>query len=226
MVFAGLLEFWRFYPEERRQLIPIIGINALAIMLSLTRTLWFASLVLLIVHLFLKRSRWVWATPLFPLLLLIVSPVRARICASFQPDYYSNTERIQMLRVGWKMVKQHPLAGIGPGRVDALYTTYLSASDPVPAYYGHLHDNLVQIAAQFGLPTLLVAIILFGLVAATIHKRLKFARQRELRFLSSASLLGLLGFILAGIFEYTYGHSLGILLASFLALAPLGIEQP
>ena len=151
--------------------------------------------------------------------------VRARIQASCQPDYYSNTERIQMLRVGWKMVTQHPFVGIGPGRVDALYTTYLSASDPVPAYHGHLHNNLVQFAAQFGLPTLLVALTLFGLVAATIHKRLKSARHRELRFLCSASLLGLLGFILAGMCEYTYGHSVGILLASFLALSPLGIEQ-
>jgi len=36
-----------------------------------------------------------------------------------------------MVRVGYKMVRENPITGVGPGRVNELYTTYLSPQDPV-----------------------------------------------------------------------------------------------
>jgi hypothetical protein len=34
-------------------------------------------------------------------------------------------------------------------------------------------------------------------------------------------LLALIGYVVAGLFEYTYGHSLGLILLSFAVLSPL-----
>jgi O-antigen ligase len=220
MVFAGLLEFWHFYPEARRGLAPMMVVNGLAIVLSLTRALWICSFLLLALYLFRRRSRWIWATPFLPFLLLVLAPVRARISVSLQPDYYSNAERLQMLRVGWEMLKQHVVTGVGPGRVEALYRSYLLASDPVPAYHGHLHNNAVQLAAQFGLPVLLAATGFVVAVFLALIRRLNSTSDREVQFLCSASLLALTGFLLVGLFDYTYGHALGILLASFVVMAP------
>jgi hypothetical protein len=39
--------------------------------------------------------------------------------------------------------------------------------------------------------------------------------------LCRTALLGVLGFVVAGMFDYTYGHSLGLILLGFVALSPL-----
>ena len=225
MAFAALLEFWRLYPEEHRYLVPMVIVNALAILLSLTRMLWICCLVLLVVHLMRHRSKWIWATPFLPLALLVIGPVRTRLTDSLQPDYYSNAERLQMLRVGWKMVLRNPVTGVGPGRVEELYRTYLSAADPVPAYHGHLHNNAMQLAAQFGVPVLLAATLFLGAMLIELRKRSRAAKDRDAQFLYRVSFAGVAGFLMAGMFDYTYGHSLGLILVSFVALAPLQLKQ-
>jgi len=223
VVFAGLLELWHFYPEHHRRLLPVLAVNAIAVVLSLTRMLWIACVALLVLHLAWRRSRWILAVPpmLCALFFLVPGAVRSRLSDSVQPDYYSNSERLQMLRVGWKMILDKPLTGVGPGRVEALYTQYLSAGEPVPAYHGHLHNNLVQLAAAFGLPTTIAAMVFTAVLFFDLRRRYLRAEDRDSRFLCRTSLLGLTGFLLAGMFDYTYGHSLGIILLGFAVLAPL-----
>src|SRR5712691_467950 len=181
LVFAGLLEFWHLYPEQRRWLLPAFGLNGLAILFSLTRMLWVSCLVLLAVHLFWRRSKWFWSIPFLPLMVFVVAPgvVRSRVVESLKPDYYSNTERLQMLHVGWKMILDHPVAGIGPGRVQELYRSYLSPQDPVPAYYGHLHNNLVQLGAEFGLPVVAAAVFFLAVLLKGLRDRCESASDRE-----------------------------------------------
>jgi O-antigen ligase len=142
------------------------------------------------------------------------------VTESLQPDYYSNTERLQMLRVGWAMVVEHPLEGVGAGRVDKLYPRYLSAGEPTPAYHGHLHNNILQLAAQFGLPVAVAAALFFTILIKDLLRSGRSAPDRENEFLSRASLSGVTGFLIAGLVEYTYGHSLGLILLSFAALSP------
>jgi O-antigen ligase len=229
LVFAGLLEFWHFYPEEHVWLLPVFAIHAAAILLSLTRMLWLCCLLLLALHLIWCRSKWIWALPAVPaiLLLLAPAPVRSRVSESMDPDYYSNAERLQMLRVGWTMIRQHPIAGVGPGRIDKLYTTYLSPTDPVPAYHGHLHNNPVQLAAQFGLPTAGAALLFVVMLFRELLGRCKSSSGRAGQLLCRTSILGLTGFLVAGMFDYTYGHSVALILLSYVIL-PLatGNETP
>jgi lipopolysaccharide/colanic/teichoic acid biosynthesis glycosyltransferase/O-antigen ligase len=223
LVFGGLLEFLHLYPEERRWCAPVLAINSLAILLSLTRMLWICCLLLLVLHLAWRRSRWIWAVPAIPLMAFFLAPgpIRTRVTTSMHPDYYSNAERVQMLRVGWRMILDSPMTGVGPGLVEAKYRDYLSQTDPVPAYYGHLHNNLVQLAAEFGLPVTGAALLF---VAALFHDLLKRHRRvidRGNEFLLCTAVLGLIGFLAAGMFDYTYGHSLGLILLGFVVLMPL-----
>ncbi|PYR89030.1 MAG: hypothetical protein DMG19_07855 [Acidobacteria bacterium] len=133
---------------------------------------------------------------------------------------YSNSERLQMLQVGWRMVRDHPIAGVGPGRVESLYTSYLAPEDPVPAYHGHLHNNLAQIAAQFGIPVTLTALLFLAVLFRDLVRARKIARTRDDRFLTQTATLALTGFVFAGLFEYTYGHSLALILLCF-AVSPI-----
>jgi O-antigen ligase len=222
-VFAALLELLHFYPEERWWLTPALLVNVAAIVLSLTRTLWICSLLLLAVHLAWRRSRWAWAVPAAPFVLFLLAPgpVRSRILDSSRPDYYSNAERVQMLKVGWKMIRANPMTGVGPGRVEALYTNYLSPGDAVPAYRGHLHNNLVQLAAEFGLPTAAAATVFVSVLLWELRRQCKRAPHRDEQFLCRTSISALTGFLVAGFFDYTYGHSLGLILIAFAVLPPL-----
>ena len=159
LVFGALLEFGSNYPAHRRWTMPALAIHVVAIGMSLTRALWLACFLLLSAHLILRRSKGIWALVLAPAtaFLLAPGPFRTRISESLQRDYYSNAERAQMWEVGWRMIRERPFTGVGAGRVAQLYTSYLSPGAPVPAYHGHLHNNALQLAAQFGLPVLLAA---------------------------------------------------------------------
>jgi O-antigen ligase len=223
LVFGALLEYWHFYPEHRRWILPVLAINCLAIVLSLTRMLWLCCLLLAAAHLLRVRSRWIWGLPVLPFLVFSLAPgsVKSRVTESLQPGFYSNAERVQMLRAGWAMVLERPLTGIGAGRVDKLYTRYLSPGEAVPAYHGHLHNNVLQLAAQFGLPVIAAAALFLTILIKDIRRACRRAPDREAKFLSHVSLAGVTGFLTAGLVEYTYGHSLGLILLSFAALSPL-----
>jgi O-antigen ligase len=227
LVFAALIQLWHFYPEARWWLLPILVIHCIAIVVSLTRMLWICCLLLLAAHFVWTRSRWVWAVPVIPVLMFFLAPgaIRSRITDSAQPEYYSNAERLQMLRVGWKMVREKPWTGVGPGRVDTLYTKYLSPGDPVPAYHGHLHNNVVQLAAEFGLPVVAVALVFFLVLLHDLRIRYKAASDRNEEFLCRTSLLSLAGFVVSGAFDYTYGHSLGLTLLFFAVLSPFAASR-
>ena len=140
---------------------------------------------------------------------------------SLRPEYFSNAERVQMWASGWRMIRDRPLAGVGAGRVAQLYTAYLPPGAPVPAYHGHLHDNAVQLAAEFGLPVLCAALLCLMALLRDLAKAYSHARRRDDLFLCRAALLGIAGFLITGLTDYTYGHSLGLIALSFVALAPL-----
>ena len=156
--------------------------------------------------------------------LLAPGAVRSRLRDSVRADYYPNLERVQMLRVGWNMIKQHPLVGVGAGRIQGIYRNYLAPSDPVPAYHGHLHNNLVQVAAESGVPTAVAALVFCVILLVEIGRSLKAAATLEGQFLSLAALLALSGFLLAGFFDYTYGHSLGLILLAFAVLPAMRVN--
>lgn len=231
LVVAGFLSFWSIYGEERRRWWPVAAVNGLAIVLSLTRMAWISCLLLLGIQLVWLRSKWIWALPFVPLTLYLISPgaVRVRVADSMNLNYYSNSERLQMLRVGWQMVREHPLTGVGPGRVDKLYESYLLAGDNIPAYHGHLHNNFAQVAAQFGIPATLVLLLFAGVVFYDLVKVRRVASTRDARFVSQTALLAFTGFVFAGLFEYTYGHSLALMILSFAVLPALmpspGVES-
>jgi len=227
LVVAGIIGFWLAYETQRRRLLPIIAINGVAIILSLTRMTWVTCLLLVGIALVWTRSRWIWAMPLLLIVLYAIAPaaVRWRAANFVDPGYYSNAERIQMMEVGWKMARDHPLTGVGPGRVEQLYRSYLKPTDAVPAYHGHLHNNVTQIAAQFGLPVALAALLFVVSALRDLFRARTTAANPDRRFLANTAVLAFIGFLVAGLFEYTYGHSLGLIMISFAVFPALMPER-
>ena len=195
LIFGALLEFRFRFPRERSWATPALGFHCLAILFSLTRILWIAAFVLTAVHLLWRRSRWIFALPVFVFVAFLIAPdaVRTRIADSSHLDYYSNSERLQMWQVGYKMIREHPVFGVGPGLVEDSYANYLPQGEALPAYHGHLHNNGLQLAAQFGLPVLFAAVSWLAFLLLEL-RRGRAARAEEERFLRDSSFLGILGF--------------------------------
>ena len=227
VVVAGFIAYWWSYPARRLRVLPLALVNAVAIVLSLTRMTWVTCSILLIIHLIRKRSPWIAALPAAAVLLFMVSPeaVRTRAARFTDLTYYSNAERLQMINVGWRMIAAHPLGGVGPGRVETAYRSYLRPEDPVPAYHGHLHNNVLQIAAQFGIPVALSALLFTVVLFWNLVVARRTAADLADQFLSEAALLALLGFTISGLFEYTYGHALGLIMIAF-AILPTLVPKP
>jgi O-antigen ligase len=223
LVFAAMLEFRAVYPEESGWTKPVLAVHAMAILLSLTRSLWFAAFLALGVHLVWWRSKWKWALPLVPaaIFLLSPSPVRHRLAETFQPDYSSNSERVQMWRVGLHIIHEQPIFGIGPGRIEPMYARFLQPGEPIPAYHGHLHNNALQLCAQFGVFVLCAAVIFVAVLVRDLAHACKRAIDRESVFLRRSGLQGVIGFLVMGMMDYTYGHSLVLILLAFTAISPL-----
>jgi O-antigen ligase len=217
VVVAGLISYWSTYRNQRRFILPLAAINAAGVLLSLTRMAWITCLLLVGINLVWRRSKWILALPLIPVVVYALAPdaVRARVATGTDPGYYANAERLQMLRVGWKMVTDRPLTGVGPGRVERLYESYLSPGETLPAYHGHLHNNLVQIAAQFGIVVVTAALIFVLFAFRDLIRARQMAGTPDSRFLSETAILAFTGFLFAGLFEYTYGHSLGLIMIAF-----------
>lgn len=223
LIFGGLLEFRFRFPKERPWATPALGFHCLAILFSFTRTLWITAFLLTAMHLAWRRSRWIFALPVVALVAFVAAPqaIRTRIADSSHLDYYSNSERLQMWRVGYNMIREHPIFGVGPGLVEDSYANYLPRGEALPAYHGHLHNNGLQLAAEFGIPVLCAASIWL----AFLLKELRRVKSQQERFLYNSALLGILGFLMTGMTDYTYGHALGLILVSFVALCPL-LELP
>jgi len=82
------------------------------------------------------------------------------------------------------------------------------------------------LAAQFGLPVIAAAALFLIILINDLLRALRCAPDRNAEFLCRTSLVSVTGFLTAGLVEYTYGHSLGLILLSFATLSPLMPNSP
>jgi len=183
---------------------------AIALALTYVRNAWlgFGAAVLVVIGL---TRRYAWLVGLLVVAALAVSipsPLRQRALSIVDPADPTARERLYFWDAGWRMVKDAPLLGLGPGGVKLHYPEYRDPAARRPGT-GHLHNNVVQIAAErgaFGLAAWLSIWIAFFVQAVRIYARLPAARADD-RALVAGSLAAVAGFLVAGLFEYNFGDS-------------------
>jgi O-antigen ligase len=127
-----------------------------------------------------------------------------------------------MLEVGSRMVLDHPLFGVGPERVAVEFTDYYTGENIDVFYYGHLHNNFIQIAAERGLPALAVLLWLMAKIGFDLI-RLSRSEEDSIRWPAVSGLAVLVSFLVAGMFEYNFGDSEMLMLFMFLVSIPYGM---
>lgn len=181
------------------------GIVALA--LTFTRSAWLGLAAALVVILGGVRPRWIpaFAALLVAVYLLAPGTYRERLHSAFDPTHPANRERTYMWEAGARMFRDHPITGVGLQDLKPIYARYRSPAAQERA--GHLHSVPVQIAATMGTIGIAAFLWLYGslFVAAAVGLGRDLAAGGVEAGLRLGVLGGLVGFLVAGLFEWNFG---------------------
>jgi O-antigen ligase len=117
------------------------------------------------------------------------------------------------------MVRDRPVFGQGPRMVESNYPAYRWPGAPNPAT-PHLHNNVLQIAAERGLPCL--AFWLWWVAAAMGDAYRETRRTRSPYAVAALALLA--GVMTAGLFEYNFGDSEILMLLLVVSALPYALR--
>src|SRR5262245_49818313 len=210
----------------RRWLAPL-GIVGAALILSFTRSAWLGALGgFLAVALLLPRK--IVIGVILPVGLVAAAAsglIYHRVSMSFEQQNFSpDTSRLAMATTGFHMILDHPLFGVGPERIHTEFPRYYHGNDLANFYYGHLHNNILQIAAERGLLCLAAFLWFIFAIYADLWRMLKTATG-ETRWTVQSAIAAVTGFLIAGFFEYNFGDSEVLLLFLFIISLPYGVYE-
>jgi len=200
---------------------------SVALVMTLTRNAWVGVFVVIAVLLGLFKPKALVLIPVAAALFFLASPqpVKRRALSIFDPQSYSNAQRIEYLQAGFKIIKDYPLLGTGPNTVHVIFQQPRYGLSEVARNNVHLHNNILQIAAERGIPTLLVWL---GFMTWVFLALLRMAREKQdplLFVYAAAALSALAGLFAAGFFEYNWGDSEVVTLFLGLITLPFGLER-
>jgi O-antigen ligase len=204
---------------SRERTWPALIMPALVVALSLTlgRAAWVGTSVAVGLLLVLKDLRLTALLPVVIALIFALAPdsVTDRMMSVFDQRDPTRVDRLEMMRIGARIIGDFPLTGVGPNMVPRVYPEYQSpdAAGPVNP---HLHNVPLQIAAERGLPALGIWMWLVAVLGTALFRLFRTARDRVL---SGAALAALTAMLAAGVFEYNFGDSEFLML--FLVLVTL-----
>ena len=231
MTFSGLLMLVIGLSASRilfgttERLWPGLVLPALvvALALTLTRSAWVGACVGVGLLLVLKDRRLLAAAPVVAALLFAMAPatVTDRVYSTFDLQDPTNRDRFAMARVGVRIVRDHPLTGVGPDMVQVVYPDYRDA-DGVNETNPHLHNVPLHIAAERGLPALG---LWFWFILVAVRELARGLRNAASRPLAAGGLAAIASMLASGMFEYNFGDSEFLMLFLVMLTLPLAARQ-
>jgi O-antigen ligase len=197
---AAVLETHRL----RWLLVVPTTLGMIAVVLSYTRNAWVGLAVGLLVLAAIWRRRVLLLYPLLAVVVWLVFPraVVDRAISIVDLRQPANYDRLCMVVSGTQMVRDHPWLGVGPDMVSRVYPLY--RRDDAPRWrVPHLHNNLLQIAAERGLPALGAYTWLVAAFLTTAWKGVR-GLDGPPRAAVAAAMVGVVGTTVAGLFEYNF----------------------
>jgi len=107
----------------------------------------------------------------------------------------SAAQRFEILKVAWRIFSDHKVSGVGLGAyplANASYAPHLGAKDT--------HNTYLNIAAEVGLPGLILWLALVGSVLLYSHRRQRRAESKEMVDQQRWIWWGFVAYLVAGIF--------------------------
>jgi O-antigen ligase len=157
-------------------------------------------------------------------LALPISPLHRFLNPS--EDYGSTQAHLEAWKAGLRMIEAHPIVGIGLGNFKPLMPSYRGPGFHIDVD-SMAHNMFLEVAAELGLPALLIFLGMFWCTYRTLGKLRRSSSQHPLiRETAAALQAGLVGFAVAGSFvsaEYEKTSWMGF--ALMFCLMPLAKSQ-
>jgi len=206
--------------DSREKAWPALVMPALllAVALTSTRMAWVGVCAAAAVLLIVKDFRLLAILPIVGAITFAAAgpAITQRLMSMFDAKDPTRRDRIAMLLEGQHMVHDHPVFGVGPNMVEVVYPQYRIA-EAVEKVNPHLHNVPMQIAAERGLPALVLWLGFLGTLLHGLYQRLRSIRPRSA---AAAALASVVGMLAAGMFEYNFGDSEFLMLFLLLITLP------
>ncbi len=217
---------WR----KRKWVVPLGIIVALVLILSETRNAWIGASLGIFALVVLIKPRAMIILMSVLLMIYFVSPpkVKQRLRSGFDPEDPNTRNRIELLETSLRLIKANPWFGVGIQNVKEEALKYRGTNEYPDWMYQHMHNNFLQIAAERGIPGLLIWLWFMGRLAwdaLLVCRRAKSREESSFRMqealLASIAALGAwVGLMSAGMLEYNFGDSEVLALFFFIAGSP------
>jgi O-antigen ligase len=140
--------------------------------------------------------------------------VRQRVAAIVDLNTPSTQVRLLQWQHALKIIADHPIAGVGWRDLQPVIRRYATPDPNIPANItkdvfsiGHFHSTYVTILACFGIAGFLAFSWLMIAVWRALGIAIKHAGDEAGRSIIFASRAAVIGFLVAGIFDWTFGDA-------------------
>ena len=238
--------------RRHKWVIPVAALIVLALIFSLTRNAWAGGIAGIMVLILMRRPRAIVFVFAAILVLYAVSPglIKRRVKSIVD----TTDPRFYVYMTALHVIHDNPWFGVGPKNVkyeapkyrdeknfpEALKKVIALVSDPLkyreeekkyPDWlYQHMHNNLFEIAAEDGIPGLILWLwLMIRLVwdalrcyrhASGTSFSLEEGSRSEALIASSAAIAAWVALMIAGLVEYNFGDSEVLTFFLFVASAP------
>lgn len=129
---------------------------------------------------------------------------RSRLSSIYDPYHPSNIERINQIKVAFRIFINNPIFGVGNIDFNELYKKY---REPYDKYtYGHLHNNYTHILATLGLFGFVIFILLLIKIFFIHLATIKVSQGKDFNnILAKGLFAAFIGICTSGLFEYNFG---------------------
>jgi hypothetical protein len=211
-------------------LLAMVGI-VFALGMTVTRASWIGFAVSVGVMLMLSASRrTIMFVAAFAIPLVLVSAFwlqQKRSVGFFDRADQSTSWREMVWREGFELLVSNPrhlVFGVGLDSIKAHWKQW-GLFDNGRQPIGHMHSNLLQIALERGVPTLIVWLILLGLYVRMLWRLLRSQADDFPRGLALGALGGAIGFFTSGLVHYNWGDSEVVTVFYFIMGLCLVVER-
>jgi len=196
----------------------------LALLLTLTRSVWLGWGAAVFVLLMLTRTQIRYYVPAALLIFVSFLPMSlfSRLTSTWDMKLESNFDRLRMLEAGVEMIKDFPVFGVGPANVKEVYALYKKHDAPRirPA---HLHNNAVQIWAERGI----LGLTAYLMFLALFLRECALARNGPNRMYADMGIAIAVAMTVAGLFEFNWGDTeVFYLTLNLCAMIAVAVERP
>jgi O-antigen ligase len=195
-----------------------------ALFFSFTRSSWVGMLVSLVVILAVLRRKLLvpFLASVVVFVFLLPAPYRERVESIWNPAFRTNVQRLELVRGGLSIFREHPVTGVGTMDLGETYRTHMPPG--AVHVHGHMHNDFLQIAVQTGAVGLVAFCALLVSFFVLIGRNLKLDLGPGDRAWVVGALGALAGFIVNGLFEWNFGDAEVVTLLYIVIAANLAIR--